>query len=168
MEDIHAPHSPRPSEAHRTGAGVAKRDVATLRKRITRACDQCNQMRTKCDGQNPCAHCKGTRSRALSHRDLFMPADRDRHSQNFTLLVSTQERRKREARQQRRISTPKLGRRPTAPTPSGQSRGKLLLLLPHKSYPPTTTYLTEQYPNPRSVARDCRRWNMIHTLMPPR
>ncbi|KAL4806279.1 fungal-specific transcription factor domain-containing protein [Aspergillus unguis] len=28
-----------------------------VRRRITRACDQCNQLRTKCDGQNPCAHC---------------------------------------------------------------------------------------------------------------
>ncbi|KAE8354169.1 fungal-specific transcription factor domain-containing protein [Aspergillus coremiiformis] len=28
-----------------------------VRRRISRACDQCNQLRTKCDGQNPCAHC---------------------------------------------------------------------------------------------------------------
>ena len=27
------------------------------RRRITRACDQCNQLRTKCDGKQPCAHC---------------------------------------------------------------------------------------------------------------
>jgi len=31
-----------------------------VRRRISRACDQCNQLRTKCDGQNPCAHCIGT------------------------------------------------------------------------------------------------------------
>jgi hypothetical protein len=30
-----------------------------VRRRISRACDQCNQMRTKCDGQSPCAHCIG-------------------------------------------------------------------------------------------------------------
>lgn len=30
-----------------------------VRKRTTRACDQCNQLRTKCDGMQPCAHCKG-------------------------------------------------------------------------------------------------------------
>jgi hypothetical protein len=29
------------------------------RKRTTRACDQCNHLRTKCDGKNPCAHCIG-------------------------------------------------------------------------------------------------------------
>lgn len=32
---------------------------APVRRRISRACDQCNQLRTKCDGQNPCAHCVG-------------------------------------------------------------------------------------------------------------
>lgn len=32
---------------------------APVRRRISRACDQCNQLRTKCDGQNPCAHCIG-------------------------------------------------------------------------------------------------------------
>ncbi|KKA27921.1 hypothetical protein TD95_003805 [Thielaviopsis punctulata] len=30
---------------------------APIRRRISRACDQCNQLRTKCDGQHPCAHC---------------------------------------------------------------------------------------------------------------
>ncbi|PYH94926.1 Xylanolytic transcriptional activator xlnR [Aspergillus ellipticus CBS 707.79] len=30
---------------------------APVRRRISRACDQCNQLRTKCDGQHPCAHC---------------------------------------------------------------------------------------------------------------
>ena len=30
-----------------------------VRRRISRACDQCNQLRTKCDGQHPCAHCIG-------------------------------------------------------------------------------------------------------------
>ncbi|MCJ1293114.1 hypothetical protein MMC34_004667 [Xylographa carneopallida] len=28
-----------------------------VRRRISRACDQCNQLRTKCDGRTPCAHC---------------------------------------------------------------------------------------------------------------
>lgn len=34
-------------------------DGAAVRRRISRACDQCNQLRTKCDGKNPCAHCTG-------------------------------------------------------------------------------------------------------------
>lgn len=32
-------------------------DAAGVRRRISRACDQCNQLRTKCDGKLPCAHC---------------------------------------------------------------------------------------------------------------
>lgn len=28
-----------------------------VRRRISRACDQCNQLRTKCDGKAPCQHC---------------------------------------------------------------------------------------------------------------
>lgn len=41
-------------------AGIRKNSSsAPIRRRISRACDQCNQLRTKCDGQNPCAHCIG-------------------------------------------------------------------------------------------------------------
>lgn len=32
---------------------------APVRRRISRACDQCNQLRTKCNGRSPCAHCVG-------------------------------------------------------------------------------------------------------------
>lgn len=37
----------------------AANNAGPIRRRISRACDQCNQLRTKCDGQNPCAHCVG-------------------------------------------------------------------------------------------------------------
>lgn len=42
-------------------AGIRKHSAeqAAVRRRISRACDQCNQLRTKCDGQSPCAHCTG-------------------------------------------------------------------------------------------------------------
>ncbi|KAJ5893708.1 Xylanolytic transcriptional activator xlnR, partial [Penicillium taxi] len=41
-------------------SAIRKTSSATgVRRRISRACDQCNQLRTKCDGQNPCAHCIG-------------------------------------------------------------------------------------------------------------
>ena len=33
--------------------------AGAVRRRISRACDQCNQLRTKCDGRGPCAHCVG-------------------------------------------------------------------------------------------------------------
>ena len=46
---------------HRNSSGQPD-DKATsgpVRRRISRACDQCNQLRTKCDGMSPCAHCVG-------------------------------------------------------------------------------------------------------------
>lgn len=40
---------------------IRKSSTATpVRRRISRACDQCNQLRTKCDGQQPCVHCLGS------------------------------------------------------------------------------------------------------------
>ncbi|KAI5296672.1 hypothetical protein KEM52_002079 [Ascosphaera acerosa] len=47
--------------AEQSGTSAAGRKAsqssAPVRRRISRACDQCNQLRTKCDGQAPCAHC---------------------------------------------------------------------------------------------------------------
>lgn len=39
--------------------GRTNGSAGQVRRRISRACDQCNQLRTKCDGQHPCAHCVG-------------------------------------------------------------------------------------------------------------
>ncbi|KAI9679000.1 MAG: hypothetical protein M1822_007426 [Bathelium mastoideum] len=41
-----------PERSSRTSSGGGP-----VRRRISRACDQCNQLRTKCDGKTPCAHC---------------------------------------------------------------------------------------------------------------
>lgn len=46
----HQPYSP---------SGRSSGANGQVRRRISRACDQCNQLRTKCDGQHPCAHCIG-------------------------------------------------------------------------------------------------------------
>lgn len=40
-----------------------------IRRRISRACDQCNQLRTKCDGKLPCQHCIGIFE--LDHKLVF-------------------------------------------------------------------------------------------------
>ncbi|KAK3687358.1 fungal-specific transcription factor domain-containing protein [Podospora appendiculata] len=52
---------PGPQPKHRQHPyGPASRGTGAagpIRRRISRACDQCNQLRTKCDGQHPCAHC---------------------------------------------------------------------------------------------------------------
>ncbi|KAF1965229.1 hypothetical protein BU23DRAFT_490121 [Bimuria novae-zelandiae CBS 107.79] len=50
------PRSQREAILHeRAGRGAAA--AGPVRRRISRACDQCNQLRTKCDGKAPCAHC---------------------------------------------------------------------------------------------------------------
>ena len=43
----------------RSSGADEKSNSGSVRRRISRACDQCNQLRTKCDGQSPCAHCVG-------------------------------------------------------------------------------------------------------------
>ncbi|GJN81058.1 hypothetical protein PLIIFM63780_004590 [Purpureocillium lilacinum] len=51
------PHS-KPKHHHSGGPGGRSSTAsAPIRRRISRACDQCNQLRTKCDGRHPCAHC---------------------------------------------------------------------------------------------------------------
>ncbi|RDW69553.1 hypothetical protein BP6252_08573 [Coleophoma cylindrospora] len=47
----HHPYNGQP------GARSSNANSGPVRRRISRACDQCNQLRTKCDGQTPCAHC---------------------------------------------------------------------------------------------------------------
>lgn len=42
-----------------TASRPPKKADGQVRRRISRACDQCNQLRTKCDGKFPCAHCVG-------------------------------------------------------------------------------------------------------------
>lgn len=46
----------RSSDLGAVGDGKST-NTAPVRRRISRACDQCNQLRTRCDGQEPCAHC---------------------------------------------------------------------------------------------------------------
>jgi hypothetical protein len=48
---------PSPDSARGDIKEVKTTDAPAPRKRISRACDQCNQLRTKCDGEKPCAHC---------------------------------------------------------------------------------------------------------------
>ena len=51
---------------------IRKNSSATaVRRRISRACDQCNQLRTKCDGQQPCAHCIGNSPHIINYFPPF-------------------------------------------------------------------------------------------------
>ncbi|KAK8211875.1 fungal-specific transcription factor domain-containing protein [Phyllosticta capitalensis] len=47
----------RNSKASMATERSGRNSNAPVRRRISRACDQCNQLRTKCDGKAPCAHC---------------------------------------------------------------------------------------------------------------
>jgi len=49
----------RDSGTENRGAVKKNSTSAPVRRRISRACDQCNQLRTKGDGKAPCAHCVG-------------------------------------------------------------------------------------------------------------
>lgn len=60
-------------------------DGNNVRRRISRACDQCNQLRTKCDGKHPCAHCREIGSqceyaRAYKKRGRAPKKDQDQMS----------------------------------------------------------------------------------------
>ena len=50
-------HQHRKSSDMGTPVDSKSTNTAPVRRRISRACDQCNQLRTRCDGQEPCAHC---------------------------------------------------------------------------------------------------------------
>ncbi|KAI6781426.1 Xylanolytic transcriptional activator-like protein [Emericellopsis cladophorae] len=49
--------TPGPKNRQQSFSSARGSASGQVRRRISRACDQCNQLRTKCDGQNPCAHC---------------------------------------------------------------------------------------------------------------
>lgn len=57
----HHPYQDLPDQATRLDREqmMAQGAPGPIRRRISRACDQCNQLRTKCDGKLPCQHCVG-------------------------------------------------------------------------------------------------------------
>lgn len=59
MNKRHHPYgSPSPGGLQPLGhLGSGSPTTGPIRRRISRACDQCNQLRTRCDGKMPCQHC---------------------------------------------------------------------------------------------------------------
>lgn len=102
MQQMHQnvnPQSPQLARATSNGSkrqqpyGASGRVTSTngqVRRRISRACDQCNQLRTKCDGQHPCAHCIGMRSIL---RMLLPPAHFSRIRSRLRICSRAQETR---------------------------------------------------------------------------
>ncbi|KAG5984312.1 hypothetical protein E4U55_005283 [Claviceps digitariae] len=54
---LERPSQPKSRAQHSGSSAKASGTSGPVRRRISRACDQCNQLRTKCDGKLPCAHC---------------------------------------------------------------------------------------------------------------
>lgn len=58
-------HSKSRDQKQRSARNDDRNTSGPVRRRISRACDQCNQLRTKCDGMSPCAHCIGKCQREM-------------------------------------------------------------------------------------------------------
>lgn len=82
---------------------------APVRRRISRACDQCNQLRTKCDGKTPCAHCVGMLTRCTRPCPAETKPGLTRHDiQNLVLRANTTASARSEARLRAKTLPPSL------------------------------------------------------------
>jgi hypothetical protein len=74
---------------------LERRGSAPIKRRVSRACDHCHRMRTRCNGQVPCSRCLGTYEMPSScialRARLITP-------QNSNMFASTIEKRKEEER----------------------------------------------------------------------
>lgn len=114
---VHNAHLARPTQqpkhrAHPYGPGPRSASAAgPIRRRISRACDQCNQLRTKCDGQHPCAHCIGMYLLDLAAKNaaehVLQVSVTDGEHQSLDWAASTSGSGRREARPPGRISLSK-------------------------------------------------------------
>lgn len=73
----------------------SKGSIPQPRKRTTRACDQCNHLRTKCDGKQPCSHCISVN---LECQYLRIPLKRGKAS--IIYLESVKEKKIQEAKRE--------------------------------------------------------------------
>ncbi|KAL2436453.1 Xylanolytic transcriptional activator xlnR [Exophiala dermatitidis] len=89
VQDLQAGRKRRESELD----GNDSSDRAAVRRRISRACDQCNQLRTKCDGKQPCAHCTDNSlvcEYARAHKKRGRAPKRETEQTEETNYVSSQ------------------------------------------------------------------------------
>lgn len=67
---------------------LERRASGPVKRRVSRACDHCHRMRTRCNGQAPCSRCVGTlQLRLASPIPLTLP-------QNSSMCASTTEKRR--------------------------------------------------------------------------
>ncbi|KAA8916525.1 hypothetical protein TRICI_001388 [Trichomonascus ciferrii] len=79
-EDVQVTNENKPASSTTKKKSTKTQSDGKPRKRTSRACDQCNQLRTKCDGLQPCAHCI---SLNLDCVYLRIPQKRGKASQTY-------------------------------------------------------------------------------------
>lgn len=139
--DVRSPHLARPSpqqkqRQHPYGpTGRSASASGPIRRRISRACDQCNQLRTKCDGQHPCAHCIGESLWPPSHHSLAAGLERSADCcKEFGLGCEYIRERKKRGKASRKdlaqqaaaqaAATQSGGKSPSQPTDQGETEGR--------------------------------------------
>ena len=111
--------APPPSSQESSRKRSTKKGV--IKRRITRACDQCHSLRTKCDGKQPCSHCQGQYVRSL--RGSFST---DHLPELGIECQDLRERKKRGKASQKDKADRQATAGTTAPTTSVSSRGQSL------------------------------------------
>ncbi|CAN6635121.1 hypothetical protein TRVA0_015S00518 [Trichomonascus vanleenenianus] len=129
---------PRPKDK------AVKNGQKKVRKRTTRACDQCNQLRTKCDGMQPCAHCIELK---LACEYLRVPLKRGKASQSYIESAN----RKAQAKENLLKTQPKKNQGPPAQPGQTQNLGISVLMddhsgARHQQQPPSSSSSSHQHP----------------------
>ncbi|KAH6614046.1 fungal-specific transcription factor domain-containing protein [Boeremia exigua] len=122
------------------------RTSGPVRRRISRACDQCNQLRTKCDGQKPCSHCLefGLTCAYLRERKKRGKASRKEIAQQQAVAAVSFDRQTRPS-EDPVIATPQSQETPsdqaytTSPTPSSSQSTFPAAFVPSRSNSLATT-----------------------------
>jgi hypothetical protein len=105
----HDAFSQNQSAQDQSASNKGSSNGAPVRRRISRACDQCNQLRTKCDGKTPCAHCVGMLTRPTRPCPAETTAGLTRHDiQNLALRANTTANARSEARLRAKTLLPSL------------------------------------------------------------
>lgn len=141
-DDLQAGRKRRESELD----GNESAEAAAVRRRISRACDQCNQLRTKCDGKQPCAHCtdnslvceyaRAHKKRGRAPKKDMDPNDESSFAQPQT--ASTTHSRMRQSVAARKYSSASF---------SGQDNVVDGNALAANNTPPTATFEASHHPN---------------------
>ena len=80
---------------------LRRRPSGPIKRRVTRACDPCHRLRTRCDGKRPCSHCQGECGRRSLYSSL---TNHDQKSALNAMMNVSGRREERLLRKTRRSS----------------------------------------------------------------